>query len=288
MRHVKHAAEFVFQTVAGKVAAVISAARQTVVGETAGPHDLSPGVIILRFLHQDLRVPDHRPHQPFRDFIRQLHVGDLCKIPLLRVHKDVRAAAGRLVCRERHREFRVADREFRPGQIAVVGALAPGLLVGDNAGVAHLAAGCRDGQDHAHRHAGIRSLRVLVELPDIAVQQHPVADSLAGVRDAAAAHCQKEVDALLFAKFDSFTDLGKMGIRDHAAQLAVSYAALFQRLFHAAYQPGPHRASAAVMDQDLRPAVLLHQLPGLIFRAASKVHLCRRVVYEIVHTALLF
>ena len=271
------------QLVGHPVPAVVAAAGQAVVRQASGPHDLRPGVVVLRILRQDLRVLLHRAQQALRQRVGDLHVPAVGEVPLHGVHHDVRAAAGRLVVRQGHGQFRVHDRELRPAVVAAVAALHQALFLRDHGAVAHFAARRRDGQDDAQGQAGRGLALVIIEIPHVAVVGHAVADGLRAVDGAAAAHGQQEVYAFLFAQFNAFVHQAQVRVRHRTAQGHKGNARRFQRIRDPLQQAGADHAAAAVMDQDLSAAEFLHQVGDPGFRALSENHFRGGIVIESEH-----
>ncbi len=255
--------------------------------QAAGPHHLGAGVVVLRVLHQDLGVGHHRAQQALGDGIGDLHVAAVGEVALHGVHHDVGASAGGLVVRQRHGELRVHDGEFGPGEVAAVTALDLALLFGDHGGVAHLAARGGEGQYHAQGQAGRGLALVVVEVPDVALVGHAVANGLGGVDRAAAAHGQQEVNALLLAQRDALVHQAQPRVRHRAAQRDIGDAGFIQRVRDLLQKPRAHHAAAAVVDQHLAAAEFPDQLrnPGL--RVPAKDHLGGGVVLEIKHDGVL-
>ena len=173
------------------------------------------------------------------------------------MHHDVGAAGLGLVVGQAHGELRVHHGKLGPGNVVVVGALLAGVFIGDDAAVAHLAAGGGDGEHHAHGHVGRRLALVVVELPHILVRLgQTVAYGLGGVDDAAAAHGQEEVHAFLPAQLYALSHLAQVGIGHNAAQLHMRDALRIQSRLYPVDEPGAHCALAAIVYEHLAAAEL--------------------------------
>ena len=123
----------------------------------------------------------------------------------------------------------VHDGEFGAGDVVGIAHLDVAVLVGDNARLAHLAAGGRDGQHARDGQAG-RGFRLAgVEVPHFPVVRHAVGDRFRGIDDAAAADSQQEIDAFLAAEGDALVHLGQARVRHDAAQQEHLQAAFFQQ-----------------------------------------------------------
>ena len=183
----------------------VSAAGEVVVGQAARPHNAGAGVVVRRVLHRLLRRVHDRAHQPLGDGVRRLHRLIPGEVPLHCVRDDVRAAGRRLIRRQREHQLRVHQRELQAAEVAAQAALLAVLLVGDDRGIAHLAARGGDGQ---HAADGIRRLRrrfLFIEVPHIAVVGEAVSNRLRGIDHAAAADGEQKVNALFSAKLNTFT-----------------------------------------------------------------------------------
>ena len=218
MRDVKHATELVFELVRGPVA-LQATTGQVVVGKTAAPHDLGAVAVVFRGLQDCENALLHRAQQGFGDRVGEGHIVIVREIALHRVHHDVRDTGSRLVRRQGKGTAGVHDGEFGTAEVVGVTDLVVAVLVGDDARIAHLAAGGRDGQHAGDRQAGFRFRLAGIDVPHFAVERHAIGDCLQGIDDAAAADGQQEIDALAAAQFDALVDLGQARIGHDTAQL---------------------------------------------------------------------
>ena len=203
---------------------------------------------------------------------------------------NVRAASRRLIGRQRKGQLRIHQRKAAAAQIAAHAALLPRLIVGNDRRIAHLTARGGNGQDTSHRNRRLRRCLLRVEIPHVSVVAQAVANGLAGIDHAAAAHRQQEIHTLGAAKGEALLHLGKPGIRHHAAQLDIADARFLQRGLDRVQQAAALDAAAAVMQQCFRAAELFHHLARAALRIPSEQHLRGRKVAEIIHvpSSLLF
>ena len=89
---------------------------QSVVGERAGPHQLTHGIIVLWILHSNAALGNNGAQKRFCDGIGQL-IFIRIEIPVHGVHHDIGHAAGYLVRRQRHGQLRVHDGKARAVQL---------------------------------------------------------------------------------------------------------------------------------------------------------------------------
>ena len=147
----------------------------------------------------------------------------------------------------------------------------------------HLAAGGGKGQDNAQGQACRCLPFVVIEIPDVALVGHAVADGLGGVNGASAADGQQEIHAFLFAQLNAFIHQAQPGIRHRAAEGHVGDGGRVQGVRDFFQQSGTDDASSAVVNQDLFAAELPDQGGNLCFRAFAEDHLGGRVVIESKH-----
>ena len=255
--------------------------------QRTGPHDVGTGLVILGVLQGALGHDHNGTQQSLGNAVGQHHVSAVGEVALQGVGHDVHTAAGGLVGGQGVGQLGVQDGELGAGNVVVDGALLAGLLLGDNAGVGHLAAGCGQSDHAGNGGAGSGDDLLADDVPHIAVIAQAVADGLAGVDDAAAANAQQEVNVLLLAQLDALIDLGQAGVGHNAAQLHVADTGLVQRLQHLVQQTAAHHAAAAVVDQHLGGAVGLAQLAGAGLGVLTKDDFCGGVVLKINHFDLL-
>mgnify|MGYP007028319714 CR=1 FL=1 len=269
--HVEHTAHLVLEFVGHKVASGDAAAGQAVVRETARPHHLGPGLVVGRVGVEDDRVLHHGAQQALGQRVGQLHIAAIGEIALHGVHHDVGAAGLGLIVGQGLGELGVHDGELRAADVVVVGPLLVGVHPGDDAAVGCFAARRRDGQDAGHRQAPrpCGCVRYSSQTSFSGFGQ-AVGDGLGRVDDAAAAHGQQEVDAVLFADADALVDLVEVGVRHDAAQRPAGNASLGQRIFGPVQHTGADGALAAVDDEDTGAAVFAHQRAHALFGAFAE------------------
>ena len=201
------------------------------------------------------------------------------------MHQNIGAATGGLVIGQGHGQLRVHDGEPGPGVVGIAPPLEPAVLVGDNRGIAHLAAGGGNGDDDAYRGAGGGGALEVIEIPGVAAVGKAIADGLGRVDDAAAAHGQEEVDALLPAKLQALPYQADAGVGHHAAQLHMGDPRRVQGGLHPVQKPGALDAATAVVDEDLGAPLGLDQLAHLVHCSLSEDYLSRGKVLKIHHNA---
>ena len=287
MVDVKFFAQRVAELVRGEVLPAAEAG-QAVVRQGACPHDLAHGRFVMRVTHSGGAVFQHDAQQRLGQLIRQSVIGDGVKIPVERVHENVAHAARDLMHRERRGEQGVENGEGRAVERGVEAALFACLCVGQNGGVARLAAGCRDGQHNADGHGSCQRRAALPELPDIcAGVGRAVGDGLAGVDDAAAADRQNQLRTRFQRQLHALAGQRRARVRLHAAERAILNARLVQKPEHAVKQSTFLRARAAIDDQHARKSAFFQQLRQLLCAACAEHDLSRYEIFKSVHMLIL-
>ena len=251
--------------------------------KAACPHDLGARVVILGIVAEDERLRHDGAQQAFGDAIRDFHRVALNKVALHGVHENIGAAAGGLIIRQSHGQFGIHDGELRAADIVVIAALDAALLFGDDGGIAHFAAGSGDGQHHADGQTALGLALVIVEIPDVAVHAHAVADGLGRVDDAAAADGKDEVNAFLFAQVDALIDEGEMRVGDDAAKLDMRDVRRVEGRFDLVEQAAAARALTAEMNQNLFAALRADEVADLLMGIFAEIDVGRGVIAEIAH-----
>ena len=217
VRHVEHTAQLMLDFVRRPVLHLADA-HEVVVGETARPHQLGAGVVVVRVGKRFFHVRHHGLEQTLAHAVKKLRVVGVGEIALHGVHHDVHAAA-------RAGERGVHNGKARAGAFVVDTLFEPAVLVGDNAGVARLAAG---GGDRQHRaDGGARLCRGFAheKIPDVKFRVgERIADRLGGVDHAAAADGEQEICARALAKLNALAHLAEPGVRLHAAEQLIGDA----------------------------------------------------------------
>ena len=167
------------------------------------------------------------------------------------MHHDVHHAAGHLIGGKGDGEGGIENGKPGAVQVGAEPALFVGLFIGQNGGVAALAAGGRNGEDDAHgQGAGQRDLPQ-PELPHVGVGIGcSVGDCLGGVDDTAAPKGQNEVGAEGEGLLYSLTGQGETGIRLYAGQELNGQSGLLQTFFHPAQQSAGGGAFSAADQQN--------------------------------------
>ena len=271
------------QLMARPVSAVCAASGKSVVGETPRPHDFRPCVIVIRLVHEELRVLHHSTDEMLTDAVRQFHVPTLIEIPLHSVHHDIHAPAGCLIFRQRHRKLRVHDREPCPAEIAAVTSFQPSVLICDDGRVAHLRPCRRDCQHNANgQTAGCLTLS-RIKIPHIAFICHAIPDGLRGINDTPSAYREDKINTLSFAQADPFIYKRQSGIRHNAAQRQVRYSRLLQRTEDPVQKSALLHTAASVMYKNLAAVLRLYKLSDLLFGSSAKDNARRCIIIKIFH-----
>ena len=114
------------------------------------------------------------------------------------MHEDIRTPAGCLVIRKCFCEIRVHDCKSGAAEVIAVAAFDPSVFLGDDRGIAHLAAGGGNGQDNADGEAVGRLALIVIKIPYIALIHRSITDCLCRVDGASASNGQDEINALFF------------------------------------------------------------------------------------------
>ena len=169
-------------------------------GQAPCPHNLCPCLIVLRVIPKDFCIFHNGSHQPFRQPVRNLHIPPICKIPLHRMHQNIRAPAGSLIIRQCKGQLRIHNRKPRTANIIFIPTLHPAFFLRQNRAVAHLAPCRRNGQNHANRQT-CRSLpRMLIEIPYIPLICSSIANGLCRINHTPPANCKYKVHTFSFRK----------------------------------------------------------------------------------------
>ena len=161
----------------------------------------------------------------------------------------IRQPRGRLVGRQREREFWVHEREPWPLIVVAVAGLEPELVVGHDGVFGGLAAGGGNREHDGDRENGVaRGLR-LEERPDILVDARTIGDRFGRVDDRATADRDDPIDGLALAERHTLAHKRDLGIWPHAAKAETLDADGLKRIFDSVEQPAALGASAAVVDQ---------------------------------------
>ena len=253
-------------------------------GKAARPHQLGARVVVVRVGERLFDVDHHGLEQALAHAVKKLRVFGVGEIALKGVHHDVHAAACRLVRRQRTGERGVHNGEARAGALVVDALFEPAILVGDDAGVACLAARGGDCQHRAD--GGARPGRCLAheEIPDIKLGiGERVADSLCRVDHAAAADGEQKVRAGLLCERDAVAHAAEPRVRLHAAEQLIRDARGLERISAAAEQPRAHGAAAAVNDERMRAAAFADELAAAAFGVTPENDLRGNAILKVLH-----
>ena len=197
------------------------------------------------------------------------------------MHHNVHAAAGGLIRGQRAGERGVHNGKARAGAFVVDALFEPAVLVGDDAGVARLAARGGDRQHRADGSARLRRGLAHEEIPDIKFGiGERVADGLRRVDHAAAADGEQKVRAGLLCKSNALAHAAEPGIRLHAAERLVADARFLQQLEHAVKQSALSRARN---DERVRAAAFADKLTAAAFGVAPENDLRGNAVFKVLH-----
>ena len=263
-------------------------AGETVVGEAAAPHELAHGVVVLLVFQGLPAVSYDRAQESGGDLVGHLISLGVGEIAVQRVHHDVHDAAGHLVAGKGIGELRVHDRKFHAVERRVDAGFAPDLLVGENRGVAHLAAGGGDGEDDAHGKALRERGLFRPDIPELCVRVgRAVGDAFGGVDDAAASDGQDKVSIEIQRLFHAFLGQGEAGIGLHAADLRPGDISRVQLALDSLEQTAAPDAASAVDDQHTAAVPAADSRRCLGLGVLSENDLRGSVVYEILHDGIL-
>ena len=177
MGNVEHSAQFVLQLVGSPVVGN-AAARQSPVGHAAAPHNLGAVAIVLRILQHGEDGGLHAAQHGLGQVGGQVHIVVLREIALHGVHHHVGHAGSRLIGRQGEGAVRIHDGKLRARHVVRVAQLHVAVLVGDDAGFAHLAAGSGNGQHRCHGQHRLRFGLAQVEVPNITVEAYAIGNAL--------------------------------------------------------------------------------------------------------------
>ena len=212
--------ELVFEPVACPVAdGFESHVHKTVMGKRSGPHDIRSGLIGIGLLKGYLRVSDYGFQQAGGYLVGEVELRSVVEEALKGVHHDIGAAASGLVSGDRVGELGVHEGEHGAAEIGVASEFVVGcdLVACDDAGVAHLASGGGQCENHTHRGTCLRYGLSAVEVPDISVIGDTVGNALGAVDHRAAADRKNEIHILFPADFDSLSGKAQTRIRLYSA-----------------------------------------------------------------------
>ena len=287
VRDVEACAQLMAELVRGEVGCRAEAG-QTVVGDTAAPHQLAHGLRVMAVAERRDAVGNHGAQKGFGERVRQLVAARGREVAVERVHHDIHDAARHLIRRERVREFRVHQRKAGTVQRGGEPTLDAGLFIGQNSGVARLAACGGDRQNNSDRKNGGRRGCALPVFPDIVFRSSGAqSDGLRGVDDAAAADGQNEVRAEVKRLTDRAACEAQTGIGVYAAEFLVCEPRSLKTLRQTLQKTAAHDAAAAVQNKHTAAAERTDLIGQMIFRIRAEDHFCRAVKRKAVHDAFL-
>ena len=264
---------------------VAAAAGVALVAQHARPHDVGARVVVLGLGQHARRLGAHGLHQRQVEVVGDGDGTQIVEEALEQMREHVGDARRRLVLRQRERELGIQKRQLGALRIVAVAGLHPQLVVADDGVLGGLAARRGDGEHHGDgKHVGVGALGD-EQLPHILLDARAVGDRLGRVDDAAAAHGEDPVDALLLAQRNALAHQADLGIGAHAAQLDMLDARRIQRRLHAVDEPAFDRAGAAEMQQHPLRAALGELGAHLLLGAAAEHEMGRRNEFEVLHGA---
>ena len=199
------------------------------------------------------------------------------------MHHDVHDAAAGLELADGEGELRVQNGEERAVAGGVEAPFQPIFLVGQDAGIAHLAAGSGEGEDCPDRKGFFRDPLFRGELPRVAVVVGAGCRRLGGVKDASAAYGKDQVDLFLPRQFCGFPGQAHLGVCFHAAQLHEGDTGVLQRGDYRVIKSGAFDASGAVVEEDLGKPVGTEDLSYFFLPAPAEKDLGGSMKDEIIH-----
>ena len=187
---------------------------------------------------------------------------------------DIRDARRGLVRGDGERVLRIHDRRDR--EAAVHGELLFRFLIRDHAAEVVLGARRRERDDIKHRKGLSDTLRVLHEIPGVAVIIRAERDRLRAVEHRAAADREDEFDAFFLTERHAFPHRLNLGVRGDTAEFHDVAARVREDLLRFVVKPDPLDGPAAVGEQHLLP-VTLDQVPEFRDPALAENEVSRKV-----------
>ena len=195
-----------------------SASGQSVMRQGRSPHQRCTCFIVLRVFDGDFAGVNNRAKQSFRQMVGQRDIAILTEIPFQCVHHDIGDAAGSLIFTDGIGQLGVHQRKQRTVMIAAKPAFEPAVLIGDDAGIAHLTSRRRNGQYCADRQRFFQHTFAGRELPRVAVVGSTCRSRFGGIQHRTAADCQNHLDSFVNAQLCSLTGKGNLRVGFYAAQ----------------------------------------------------------------------
>ena len=214
---------------------------------------------------------NHRAQQSLGDLVGEQVAGDRGEVPVQSVHHNVHHSAGDLVGGQGVGELRVQNGELGPEQVGAQPPLHQRLVMGENGGVAGLAAGGGDGEHHSDGQNLLHRPLPLPEVPQIGLRiRRPQGDGLGRVDHAAAAHGQDQVGPEVQGLLHPLPGLKQTGVGVDAAEGLVGQSRPVQRGQHPGEEPAGLGALSAVDHQDAPSPQLSGLGTGLGLGAGAK------------------
>ena len=200
------------------------------------------------------------------------------------MHQNVRHAAGDLPPGKRRGERGVHDGKDRAVIIRIEPALLQNGLVGEDGGVARLAAGGRDGENDADGRALFNLLFSEPEVPDVDIRiRSSVGDCLRGVNDAAAADGKNQLRVHGDCLFDALARQPQVRVRLHAAERVIRNARAAEKRQHPVQKTAFLCTVPAVDHKHAARAAFFQLLGQLLHAVFSKNDPRRDTIFKRLH-----
>ena len=210
-----------------------SGTSQTVMGKASGPHESSPGVIVLRVFYSNLGGITNGKHQSLCNPVSKAGIC-VCrgKITLHSVHHNISCAAGCLVSGKTIGKFGVHNSKFRAGAVVPVGTFHHTIFNGENHRRRHFRACGSDCKNNANGQVFICFNTTVKQIFHFKIIGDSVTDSLCCINYAAASNWQKEVNTFRPSNADPFFYQGKARIGNHATKVYIGKSGSIQALMY--------------------------------------------------------
>ena len=256
MRHIEHTAEFMFQLM-GCPVITDTTPSQSVVHQTAAPHNLGTITVVFGILEDSKHGVLHAAQQGFSQICCQVHVVVFSEITLHRVHHHVSHTCRCLIRGQSEGAARIHDGKFGTGKVVGIAEFHIPVLVGNHTGLAHLAACSRNGEHSSQWQHGSRFCLALIEIPHIALVWHSIGDALGGVNDTTASNGKDEINTFPTTQFDAFLSQRKTRIGHHTPQFHEINTCLLKQTYDFHQEPRTNGTLPTIMHQHFRSTILL-------------------------------
>ena len=200
------------------------------------------------------------------------------------MHQNVRHAAGDLPPGKRRGKRGVHDGKDRAVIIRIEPALLQNGLVGEDGGVARLAAGGRDGENDADGRALFNLLLSEPEVPDVDIRIClAVGDCLRSIDDAAAADGKNQLCVHGDCLFDALARQPQVRVRLHAAERVIRNARAAKKRQHPVQKTAFLCTVPAVDHKHAARAAFFQLLGQLLHAVFSKDDPRRDTIFKRLH-----